>query len=43
MSNDKRLTYEWMIKQIDALEKEIIKQCAFCTGKRSKITTIRIQ
>ena len=37
MSNDKRLTYEWMIKQIDALEKEIIKQCAFCTGNGVKL------
>jgi len=23
MSSDKRLTYQWMIKQIDALEKEL--------------------
>jgi len=37
MSSDKRLTYQWMIKQIDALEKEIIKQCAFCTGNGLKL------
>ena len=37
MSSDKRLTYQWMIKQIDALEKEIIKQCAFCTGNGVKL------
>jgi hypothetical protein len=37
MSSDKRLTYQWMIKQIDALEKEVIKQCAFCTGNGVKL------
>ena len=27
-----KLTYEWMIEQIDKLEKAVIDQCDFCTG-----------
>ena len=26
-----QLTYEWMIEQIDRLEKAVIDQCDFCT------------
>lgn len=28
-----KLTYEWMVEQIDKLEKAVIDQCDFCTGK----------
>ena len=28
----KKVSYEWMIKQIDKLEKAVINQCGFCLG-----------
>jgi len=37
MTSHKKLTYKWMTKQIDALEKEVIKHCAFCTGRGVKL------
>ena len=30
-----KLTYEWMDQQINRLEKAVINQCDFCTGKTS--------
>ena len=32
MTSYKKLTYEWMHKQIEELEKSVLNQCAFCTG-----------
>ncbi len=37
MISHKKLTYKWMNKQIDELEQEVIKHCAFCTGKGVKL------
>tara|TARA_Y100000992_G_C21265411_1_gene493690 strand:+ start:36 stop:707 length:672 start_codon:yes stop_codon:yes gene_type:complete len=31
-----KLTYEWMIEQVDKLEKAVINQCDFCRGKGNK-------
>ena len=31
-----KLTYEWMDKQINRLEKAVIDQCDFCVGKKKK-------
>ena len=31
-----KLTYEWMVEQVNRLEKAVIDQCDFCTGKTSK-------
>ena len=27
-----KLTYEWMVEQVNKLEKAVIDQCDFCTG-----------
>jgi len=37
MTTYKKLTYEWMHKQIEELEKAVLKQCAFCTGNGVKL------
>ena len=37
MTSYKKLTYEWMHKQIEELEKAVLKQCAFCTGNGVKL------
>ena len=31
-----KLTYEWMVEQVNRLEKAVINQCDFCTGKTEK-------
>ena len=37
MTSYKNLTYEWMHKQIEELEKAVLNQCAFCTGNGVKL------
>ena len=37
MTSYKKLTYEWMHKQIEELEKAVLNQCAFCTGNGVKL------